>query len=181
MHYLLTVFSFFLVAVSVRAANVEMLTPRVRSGEALLVKFDEAPRSVTFDGKAVLAFPYRTTWRAVLPLPLSAKIGTHRIVADFTGGARIERSIAVSKKIQKLIVLPPPPKLGMTAKEITQNLAVTNSAVRKNVEEVQDVTRFEEPFGLPLADNRKISSPFGEIRKIGEESITHLGTDFDAA
>ena len=37
-----------------------------------------------------------------------------------------------------------------------------------------------EPFGLPLADNSRISSPFGEIRNTEGTSIRHLGIDIAA-
>jgi murein DD-endopeptidase MepM/ murein hydrolase activator NlpD len=60
-----------------------------------------------------------------------------------------------------------------------QSLASTNETVGVTVQKVTDTTRFSTPFALPLRDNRKISSPFAEVRKTGEERITHLGVDFD--
>ncbi|MEK7195302.1 MAG: M23 family metallopeptidase [Patescibacteria group bacterium] len=181
--YLLAVFGIFSIAASNigYAASVVVFNPAVRQGETLVMKFSEVPKSAVFNGKEIVVFPYQNDWRAIVPLPLSMKTGAYRLTAEFSGGTSFEKNTTVLKKPIKTITLPPPPKLGLTDKEIVQNLAVANSGVRKTVEEVKDATLFAAPFGLPLADNRKISSPFGEIRKTGEESITHLGTDFDAA
>lgn len=159
--------------------KTETLNPDLNTGEVLIVKFSEEPKNVFFDGKTVTAFPYRNDWRTVVPLSLSAKTGNHNLKAEFANGTTTETAISVSAKKQVVIVLPPPPKLGLTDKQIVQNLATTNTDIREIVAAVENITRFGEPFGQPLSDVSKISSPFGEVRQTGEESIIHLGTDFD--
>jgi len=161
------------------AANVEVIDPKLWAGETLVVKFDEMPQSASFLGKSVPVFPYREGWRAAFPVPLATKAGSYNFTADFGSGAHFEKTVLVKSGAPRTIVLPVPPKLGLTAKEVTQTLASVNSAIRKTVEKTSDVTRFTTPFGLPLRDNRKITSSFGEVRKTGEERITHLGTDFE--
>lgn len=162
------------------AAGMDVLNPSVRQGEAFVVKFDTAPRKVAFDGGQIVAFPYQKSWRAIIPVSLSAKTGTHKISAELTGGQFVERAVSISKKPSKVIVLAPPPKLGMTPKEIAENRDTTNQTLRKAVDEIRNETLFNGPFGLALADNRKISTYFGEIIKVGGEGAAHLGTDFAA-
>lgn len=164
-----------------QAATLEILNPALRTGEVLLLKFDEAPKGTNFNGKEIAIFPYQNSWRAVVPVALGTRGGTYKLIAEFANGRKTEKTVNVSAKSQKIINLPPPPKLGLTDKQIVKNLSISNTDLRKNVAEEAPITRFNSPFGLPLADNRRISSPFGELRQTGEESITHLGTDFDAA
>jgi murein DD-endopeptidase MepM/ murein hydrolase activator NlpD len=40
---------------------------------------------------------------------------------------------------------------------------------------------FTKTFGLPLANNKRIIAPYGELRKTGDQLIRHLGIDFGAA
>lgn len=176
-----TAFLFFISATNAGAATLEILTPNIKAGETIVVKFDEEPKGVALDGKTITAFPYQKGWRAIKPMPLASKTGKYKIAVEWKNGQASERTIYVSKKEQKLLVFPPPPKLGLTDKEITKNLGTSNVSIRNTVQEVKNNTYFSETFGLPLADNRKISSPFGEIRRTGGESITHLGLDLAAA
>ncbi|HXF44084.1 MAG TPA: M23 family metallopeptidase [Candidatus Paceibacterota bacterium] len=139
----------------------------------------EEPQSAAFLGKKVEVFPYQNGFRAAVPVPLATKAGSYAFTADFADGTHFEKAITVRSGKGRIIVLPPPPKLGLTGKQVVQNLDSVNQTVRKSVEEVADITRFNATFGLPLYDNRKISSPFGEVRQTGSERITHLGVDFD--
>lgn len=161
------------------AAEMNVINPAVQTGETLIVQFNKEPRSAILNGKTIAVFPYQNDFRAIVPIPLGTKTGTSSIAAEFANGGHFEKTIAVKSGKAKTIVLPPPPKLGMTDKQIVQNLATVNQVVRKTVEEAADIPRFNEPFGLPLYDNRKISSAFGEVRQTGSERITHLGVDFD--
>ncbi len=160
-------------------ATAEILNPTIQTGEALIIELSKKPLKVAFDGKEINAFPYQESFRAVIALALGTKTGNHNLQTEFENGALIEKTIFLLEKVQKIIVLPPPPKLGLSDKEIVQSLSISNTDLRKIVSEVEDTTYFSKPFGLPVGDEFLISSPFGEIRKTGEESIVHLGTDFD--
>lgn len=162
------------------AAEVEVLTPFLRPGQTLIVRFEAAPESVRFDGAPRAAFPYQSGWRVVLPLLLSEKTGAHTLTAQFKDGT-VTKFITVLPRLPRIVLLPVPPKLKQTPAQLVQNLAMTNAVMKRSVEAVTASTRFKVPFGLPLRDNRKISSPFGEVRKTGDESITHLGMDFEAS
>ncbi len=161
------------------AASASVLTPKLRIGETLVAKFSEMPERAAFLGEDVPVFPYRDEWRAIAPVPLGTKAGSYVFEANFTDGTHAVNDITVRSNKAKTIVLPPPPKLGLSGTQIVQNLAATNQTVRKIAERASDTTYFNASFGLPLSDNRRISSPFGEVRRTGEERITHMGVDFD--
>lgn len=161
------------------APEMEILNPSFSTGETLIVQFNEAPGKVAFDGKEFTPFPYQEDFRAIIPVALGSKTGIYDLTAEFANGATIEKTVSLFSKEQLVIVLPPPPKLGLTDKQIVQNLSTSNTDLKKIVAAVEEITRFSEPFGLPVRETSIISSPFGEIRKTGEQSIVHLGTDFD--
>ncbi len=161
------------------APEVEIANLTLRTGETLIAELSEEPVKVLFNDKEVSAFPYQENFRAAIPLPLGTRTGTYTLRAEFEDNAPVEKIVYILAKEQQIIILPPPPKLGMTDKQIVQNLSVSNTDLRKLVAEIEEVTRFAEPFGLPVDEPAVISSPFGEIRKTGEEEIVHLGVDFD--
>ena len=161
------------------AVTVGVLNPKIETGETLVAEFSEAPTAVFFDGKEVKPFSYQESFRALIPLSLGTKTGNYVLKANFKNSTSVEEIISLSEKRQKIIILPPPPQLGLSDKQIVQNLSTSNTDLRKVVAEVEEITRFAEEFSLPVDDSFLISSPFGEVRRTGEESITHLGTDFD--
>lgn len=159
--------------------EVKIINPTLQTGETLIVELSEEPAQAIFDSKEISLFPYQKNYRVLIPLPLGTKSGNYTLKTKFKDGTVIEKTITLQTKEQQIIVLPPPPKLGLTAKQIVQNLSVANMSLKEIVAEVENITRFNKPFGLPVDKNFIISSPFGEIRKTGEENIVHLGADFD--
>jgi len=168
-----------------RAATITLLTPTVIPGQTIIAAFDEEPTKVTLNGKLQTAFPYQKSWRVVAPLSLATKTGPQKLTAEFDSGT-FTKTISVISRKPKIIELPVPPKLNQTPQQLVQSLAKTNTGINALVQQVTSDTKFNSPFGLPLANNRTISSPFGEIRKTrsagsgqaGEEIINHLGVDF---
>lgn len=160
-----------------RAATVDVLTPIILPGQAFIASFDELPTKTTLNGSALTAFPYKTSWRVVTSIPLSAKIGTQKFTADFKSGT-VTKTVIIAARRQPIVELPVPPKLNQTPAQLVKNLATTNTGMASAIKTVTDATRFSAPFSLPLADNRRMGSPYGEIRKTGAERITHLGVDF---
>lgn len=176
--YFLLILSFF-IALPVSAASVEVYTPSLRPGDTFVAGFSEKPLSVVFNTSVVTPFPYAKTWRVVTPLSLGAKTGPSVLVATFPSGKTFIKMVSVVPRQQNVIVLPVPEKMNQTPTQLVQNLAKTNTSIKATVAEKTTTTLFTSPFALPLSDNRKISSPFGEVRQTGEERITHLGVDFD--
>ena len=161
------------------AARMQALTPRLMPGQTLVASFSTEPDSASFDGAPLIVFPYRDSWRAVTPLSLSARPGAHTLRAVIRGEAA-SAAVTVLARRDAMIDLPVPTKLAQTPKQLVRSLATTNTSINSAVTAVGTTILFATPFGLPLADNRRISSPFGEVRKTGEERIVHLGTDFSA-
>lgn len=169
---------YLLTLLPAQAATITLLTPTVRPGDAFIASFSEAPTSVSLQGKQLHAFPYRDEWRVVVPVPLSATSGAQTLTVRFKD-ATVTKTVAVTGRTPLVINLPVPPKLNQTPQQLVTNLAATNSTVGAAIQKVTPVTRFTSSFALPLRNNRKISSPFGEVRQTGNERITHMGVDFD--
>lgn len=169
-----------------QAATVTLLTPIVLPGQTVIAAFDTKPTTLLLGGKPQTSFPYRDGWRMVAPIPLSATAGARNLRVNFAE-TKLVRSVIVLERNSPVIELPVPPKLNQTPTQLVQNLAITNTDINKTVQAVTETTRFKSPFGLPLTNNKKISSVFGEIRitramdSAGSpqvERINHLGTDF---
>jgi len=85
-----------------------------------------------------------------------------------------EKQIKVKTRKFPKIVLGIPGELGMTPKSLVANLQTAKKEIDSVAETKSEDIFFNQPFGLPLLNNRKISSRFGEIRKTGNEEIRHL-------
>jgi murein DD-endopeptidase MepM/ murein hydrolase activator NlpD len=176
-NYLASLIAFCLFIGTAQAASVEVLTPTILPGQAFIARFDEQPSKVILGNKVLASFPYQSSWRAVTAVPLTAKAGTQKLIVEF-GTKNITKNVSIVNRKPVVVELPVPAKLNQTPKQLVKNLAVTNSSVNAAVKTVTEVTRFNSPFALPLADNRKVSSVYAEVRKTGSERITHLGIDF---
>lgn len=187
----------FLIALSfistASAAELTILTPTIRQGQSIIASFDVQPTSVTLDGKTLTAFSYQSSYRIVSPTTRTITLGSHILSACFPSadslGACISKntSVSVTPAFKKTIVLPVPKKLNQTPAQVVQNLSTSNTATAKTTSVVSDQTYFTSGFGLPLKDNRRVSSPFGEVRQTTAtdsagspqvEKINHNGTDF---
>lgn len=176
--FFLFILSFF-IAVPAHGATLSAYTKILRPGDAFIAGFSEKPQAVFLGATELTPFPYQDSWRVVLPLSLTAKTGRIALVAAFPSGFAFE-IVTITPREQNVIVLPVPEKMNQTPTQLVQNLATTNTSIKSIVAGAPTKeTLFNSPFGLPLFNNQKISSPFGEVRQTGEERITHLGVDFD--
>src|SRR5687767_10488158 len=156
-------------------------TPLVpKQGDTLVISLSEKPTSLTRDGVAITVFPYQKGYRALVPLPATAKTGPFTIVATFADKKTEKLTSAVLPTAFTVINLPVPPKLNQTPAQLVTALTAVNKNISAVVSTPTQKLYFNEPFGLPLADNTKLGSPFGEVRKTGPEEIRHLGVDFTA-
>jgi murein DD-endopeptidase MepM/ murein hydrolase activator NlpD len=176
-NYLASLIAFCFFIGTAQAASVEILTPTILPGQAFIARFDEQPSKVILSNKVLAPFPYQSSWRVVTAVPLTAKAGTQTLSVEF-GTKSITKNVSIVNRKPVIVELPVPAKLNQTPKQLVKNLVVTNNSVNAAVKTVTEATRFNSPFALPLADNRKVSSVYGEVRKTGPERITHLGIDF---
>lgn len=168
---------FFYAGSLAQAAEVTLLTPTLRQGQTVIASFSEKPAAVAFDGVSVNVFPFRSGWRIAVPLTLTATTGAHNLKATFANSS-VEKMVTVLRSRAPVVVLPVPEKLQQTPKQLVTNLAKTNTGISSVVTATSSITRFTTTFGLPLANNRNVTSVFGEVRQTGTERITHLGVDF---
>lgn len=163
------------------AATEVTYSSAVSQGETLVVKISGGtPVSALFDGEPVALFPYRDSYRAVIGIAATKSAGAYVLRINFSDGSAAEKKITVRAKKFPKIVLGIPEKLGLTSSGLVSKL----QAEKVNLNEVfgQKTAEifFSQPFGLALANNRRVGSVFGEIRKTGDTEIRHLGTDFTA-
>jgi murein DD-endopeptidase MepM/ murein hydrolase activator NlpD len=156
-------------------------TPLVpKQGDTLIISLTEKPISLTYNGTALTAFPYQNSYRALVPLAATTKAGIFTVSGTFADKKTEKLTSAVFPTAFTVINLPVPPKLNQTPAQLVTSLVAVNKNINAAVSTPTQKLYFSEPFGLPLADNRRIGSGFGEIRKTGPEEIRHLGTDFTA-
>ncbi len=160
-------------------AVISPLTPA--QGDVVVVSLPAQPiaTSATFLGTAGAVFPYKDGQRVVFGIGPTQKAGTYTIKITFADSSTFERSITVRTRSFAVLNFPVPEKLNQTPQQLVTSLGAVNTVVRETVANKAGVVLLKEPFGLPLYDNRKVTSPFGELRVTGEERIRHLGMDFD--
>lgn len=134
--------------------------------------------SSSFDGNVVSIFTYKGKQRAIFGISPTATPGDRTFAYELRGGDIKKETITIKKKLFPKLVLGIPKELGVSSGQLVQNLATQNASIRKIVSLGESEPLFTSGFGLPLYDNRKITSVFGEIRQTGLNQIRHLGVDF---
>ena len=153
----------------------------IRTGDALILELPLLQKNVsslTIGKTPVQTFSYRQKIMAVFPIAGRESAGVRRIELVTVSGQKSSLDITVAARPVKIITLPVPPSMGVTPQVLVANLATQKTAIQGTVSKSSNDILISKPFGLPLADNRRITSPYGEIRKTGNESIRHLGVDF---
>ncbi len=164
---------------SVKFSNLAPL-----QGETVLVSILGDPKSpeVSYDGKSIPVFLYQDGLRALIPIGAHESIGSHAIRITADNLPDYSRSIGVKSGKFPVVDLGIPEKMGTTTPaQLVQDLSKENAELNAIVALVTPETFFTRGFGLPLTDNTHLSSVFGEIRKTGDQTISHLGVDFGGA
>jgi len=152
-------------------------------GDTVVVSFSRESPAVQrahFNGKTIPFFPYQESARAVFGISPTQSPGVYLLRITFIDGEVFEKEIRVRERKFAKVVLGIPKKLGLTPQNLVSDLQTKKVALRRILDLRTPEIFFNKPFGLPLRDNRRIGSPFGEIRKTGETEIRHLGTDLSA-
>lgn len=135
--------------------------------------------TVTFDGKNMPVFAFEGEQHALLPIKAQETEGAHTVTVAAAGEKNYLKTITVRNGNFPVVALGIPPKLGVTPAELVQGLEKENANINARVAKVTPQLYFTKGFGLPLADNTKIGSRYGEIRKTGDQVIYHMGVDFE--
>lgn len=163
------------------AADFSVSNYNPRQGDTVVVYFSGSrPQSVLFDGQPVSIFSYKNYGIAVIPIAATKKTGDCKLKIVFGDGNAVEKQIKVKAAKFPLVVLGIPKELGMTPQGLASNLQVSNNDIKSVTAGKSEDVFFNKPFGLPLYNNKKLGSVFGEIRQTGDQQIRHLGIDLTA-
>ncbi len=141
-----------------------------------------ALRSATFGGEQMAVFNYKNADRVLVGIAAVKPAGVYTLKLNFADGSTLQRKLTVrAKKFRRVVIgIPEQVASSVTTSTLSDELAKE----KKNLESTLAVRTanvyFTTPFGLPLYDNRKVVSSFGEVRNTGGTIWRHLGTDFDA-
>lgn len=176
---------FFLFALHAFAAEeVVVLSTRLLQGDTLVVVIPQEKAavidSVLFDGRALAVFPYGGSYRAIAGIPATKRPGSYTLRIRYRNGSVFEKTVRVIARRFVRVDLGIPKSLGLSPKGLVEKLQTEKVNIASVLAAGGTEALFRVPFGLPLYDNRRIGSPFGEIRKTGDTEIRHLGVDFSA-
>lgn len=178
------IFSFgFLTTANAESIEARISNPYPYQGETAVITFSDPkriPDSATFNGRNATFFRYKNRYAVVIGIPPIETPGIHEVVVHFTNGETYTREILVRKKRFPYVVLGIPEELGLTPTGLVAKLKTEKENLQKVLGIRTPEIFFEDTFGLPLRDNRRIGSVFGEIRKTGNQEIRHLGVDLTA-
>lgn len=176
--FIFIVFPFNSLAAEFIKARVSSFYPL--QGDVVIITFsDSAPTALSaeFNGEPASVFSYQGLQRVVFGIPPTKSPGHYPIRVIFKNGEIFEQTIQVRARGFSKVVLGIPEKLDLTPQTLITKLQSEKVKIEDIVSIKTPEIFFSSPFGLPLVDNRKVTSLFGEIRKTGDVEIRHLGVD----
>src|ERR1051325_1469927 len=184
-YFTISILYFSVIAISANAQGIVpvFLNSFIHPGDAVVVNLPaSAPNivSATFNGSAIPFFPYKTSERIVFGVPAKTALGNYVFKINFASGETYSKTIHVIKKYFPVLVFNTPPESGLTNDTVTGALVASNDDLNKLFSASATVPLFQTGFALPLRDNSRIGSVYGEIRQTGANQIRHLGVDFIA-
>lgn len=165
------------------AAYLNISSSRPQQGDTVAVFFSGDNlkiQSANFGGQPVSFSEYKNKYVAVFGIPSAKKPGKYLLAINFAGGEVFKKQITVAARKFPMVVLGVPRKMGLTPGSLVSDLKFQNAKLKSIFSSSSENFYFNRSFGLPLLNNRKIGSRFGEIRKTGSKTIRHLGVDFSA-
>lgn len=171
-------------ALQAAAGNTVIVSPPTpQPGDAVFVTLgkNDLVATSSFNGQPAYFFTHQEVPRLAFAVPLGQKPGRYKLSLTLASGQTKEKEIMVIERTFPKVVLGIPEKLDLTPQALTQKLATEKKSLESTFASSSQKTLFQKPFGLPLYDNRRQGSPYGEIRQTGGSVIRHLGVDFTAA
>lgn len=171
--------------VATSAPALAISSETVEQGGALgfaVTGTDEEPR-VTWGNKNIPVFKIKTGYAGAVGVALSDTAREENLQAKLSSGETLEKKIQILKKDYGVSVLTVPKKAadqGVTTVSLTKNIVaddnqkIVNATAFSNTESF-----FIEDFVSPTKVWIDVGG-FGIVRKSGDSSIRHLGTDLDA-
>ncbi len=184
----------------VATSSIFISSRRLEQGDTFLVRTENLPRlasarrreagkppvSGTFAGKELVFFSSKdgNMQTAIFGIDVKSVPGTRELVLRFEGGEEVRERIEIAERKFPITVLEVTEELaakGYTPKNIAEALTEEEGP---NIVKITSVFTpeafFEAGFEAPL-ERIEIAGEFGNIRKSGETSVRHLGTDLEAA
>jgi murein DD-endopeptidase MepM/ murein hydrolase activator NlpD len=175
------VFLLFLITPIAKAGDFNFSNYSPQQGDTVVIYFNNLkPQSVIFEDQSLSVFRYKNSDIVVFPIAATKKPGNYPLKIIFSDNNVFEKQIKVKARKFPKIVLGIPEELGMTPKSLVTNLQTAKKEIESVTEIKSEDIILNQPFGLPLLNNKRVGSRFGEIRKTGSEEIRHLGIDLTA-
>ncbi len=166
--------------------TVNVLPEAPIQGEAVRIILENVSnisliKKIIFDDQPLRTFLYGGKPTAFIGFDLNHAPGVYVLSVEFTDGSALKKELTFGVREKHEEPLGIPEKLGGNTPESEQALVTTlasENAELANIQ-VEPNTLFTEPFVWPL-ETINVTDAYGYVRKTGEYSIAHKGTDFRA-
>lgn len=151
-------------------------------GETIMISLPENFRlkSAFLGNRQGIIFSYKKYKRIIFGLSATEPPGNYKLRLYLADNSLLEKQITIKARKTVKINLGIPQQLALTPKSLVETINAKKSDFKSIISYKTKDVFFNSSFALPLYDNRKISSYFGEIRSTGGQEIRHLGIDFAA-
>lgn len=181
---LMTSVLFFGLPALAQTDSVSLSSESISLGDTLLIKVTNAGGvSGLFLNKKIDFFKDNNgDWIGMAGFNPKRKVGTYKIVLNFSDGTSYLKSIKVNKRVfptTKLLVTQKLANEGFSVKSIVNSSVSDTRALARAEGYYSSTPFFSGPFIYPLKKVKDVGS-FGNIRKSGTTSLQHLGVDLEA-
>ena len=168
------------------AASLSFTPATILQGDPFLVFVDgnvgiSFIKKLSFDGKKIGVFMYQNKPTALVGIDLNKKPGSYELAAEFSDGDIIRQSVVVGAREKIETPLGIPEKLGGNTKASQDELVATLNEDNKSLAGIptEDKALWTDPF-IPPLEKIFVTAPYGNSRKTGAYSISHMGADYRA-
>ena len=139
--------------------------------------------SLSLDGRLLHVFLYDGKPTALIGIDLRGKTGPYELVLTLEDGQKIEKKLMVGARIITKAPLTIPDKLGGNTPEAEKKLISTLAEEGSIISSIPTSAEmlWSGPFRFPLSDPIVVTDIYGYTRLTGGSTISHKGTDFQAA
>ncbi|MDD5068011.1 MAG: peptidoglycan DD-metalloendopeptidase family protein [Candidatus Pacebacteria bacterium] len=168
------------------APSISITPAKIIQGEPILVQIKSADlpeiKNISFDGKFLGVFSYKSEPSALIGIDLNQKPGTYKLLATLTTGEKLEKNITIGIRPKVEAPLGIPEKLGGNTEEAVTNVISTMAQESQTLLGIKTASTalWTVPFRFPLAGKITVTDDYGYVRQTVGEAINHKGTDFHA-
>jgi poly-gamma-glutamate capsule biosynthesis protein CapA/YwtB (metallophosphatase superfamily) len=166
--------------------SVTISLSSAKQGSTIIVEVKNAKISEisgTFNSKTLKFFTINGKIFSLVGIDAKMKAGSYKLTVTFSGGKKIEKTIKVTSGNFPTTVLAFTPELedkGFSATSVPAMIKDDSAKLYQALATSSPTAYFTKSFFDPL-DKIVDLGAFGNIRKSGETSLQHLGTDLQAS